>query len=224
MGSGLITIDVDVHGTDGPESWHKFCLHHSFPAGQSQVQFTPSGGTHYLLRVYEPIGNVQQFLPGVDVKGEAGYIMASPSFHIAGAPYRWQNDTLNTDAIMDAPPYLVDQIKQGGSVDGVPTGGSAGGIGGDLPQTQWLIENGLRKGSRDTDCYRLACRLWAKYGMGGWEAVVVDIHQAWLRRAPGEPDFTWDDALDKVRYAQNFVERSQANLREMAQRILAENK
>lgn len=222
MGDGLIAIDVDVHGTDGPESWQRFCLTHSFPAGQSMVQFTPSGGVHYLLRTDERVGNVQGLLPGVDVKGEKGYILASPSFHIAGGPYRWQNDVLDTDRILDAPPYLIDMIKSGVSVDGTPTGGDAGGIGGMLPETEWIIENGLREGSRDTDCYRLACRLWAKYGQDGWESVVTDIYKAWERRAPGEPDFTWDDATDKIRYAQNFVRRSQEELKNLWNATVAE--
>src|SRR5512133_1490037 len=53
-----------------------------------------------------------------------------------------------------------------------------------LPPTELLIENGLGwfTGSRDADCFRLACRLWFQYGDEG--TVVAFIYQAWERTRP----------------------------------------
>lgn len=99
----------------------------------------------------------------------------------------------------------------------------AGGIGGDLPPTDWLVTHGLRAGSRDTDCYRLACRLWVYYGVGGEAAVVRDVAEAWSRRGPGTPDFTWADACDKIRYARAFVERSRTGLLELTRQLYGGN-
>jgi hypothetical protein len=73
-----------------------------------------------------------------------------------------------------------------------------------LPQTELFIENGLGwfTGSRDADCFRLARRLWSRYGD---EATVVGlIFIAWERTPPKDHPFTWADAYHKIKQAERY--------------------
>jgi len=58
-------------------------------------QCTPRGGMHLLYRTEAPIGNKVNFIPGVDIRGDGGYIVVNPS-HLAqydgcpdGGAYEW---------------------------------------------------------------------------------------------------------------------------------------
>jgi hypothetical protein len=67
-----------------------------------------------------------------------------------------------------------------------------------------FIENvlGWFTGSRDSDCFRLAGRLWSQYGD---EVTVVGfIYQAWKHTPPKDHPFTWQDAHDKIKQAEQY--------------------
>lgn len=67
-----------------------------------------------------------------------------------------------------------------------------------------FIENGLGwfTGSRDADCFRLACRLWFQYGDEG--TVVAFIYQAWERSPAKDHPFGWQDAYHKIKQAERY--------------------
>jgi len=53
---------------------------------------TPSGGRHLYYRFAPGITNSASLVaPGIDIRGEGGYVLAAPST-IAGAAYAWIND------------------------------------------------------------------------------------------------------------------------------------
>ena len=51
---------------------------------------TGSGGIHYCFRSHVELPGRTDMLPGIDFKGEGGYIVAAPSKHVAGQ-YKWHN-------------------------------------------------------------------------------------------------------------------------------------
>ncbi|MCX5810158.1 MAG: bifunctional DNA primase/polymerase [Proteobacteria bacterium] len=68
------------------------------------VAETPRGGKHYYFKMpNEPLGNNAGAIPGVDFRGEGGYIVAPPSINGTGKGYRWV-DGLSIDEI--EPPEL----------------------------------------------------------------------------------------------------------------------
>lgn len=71
--SGLAVVDVDPrHGGD-IEAWER-----AHPAGS--VVKTRSGGRHFYYRADEPVRNsVGKLGPGIDVRGESGYVLVPPS-------------------------------------------------------------------------------------------------------------------------------------------------
>ena len=76
-------------------------------------QITPGGGVHVLLR--HPGGRVVtriKVLPGMDVRGDGGFIVAAPSVHPSGRFYAWDVDNHPDDIpVADCPTWLVGIIS-----------------------------------------------------------------------------------------------------------------
>lgn len=71
---------------------------------------TGSGGRHLYFAWPEgrEIRNKQNLRPGIDVRGEGGYVIAPPSGHWTGGIYRWSGSS--SDPIYFAPPKWVDFV------------------------------------------------------------------------------------------------------------------
>ena len=111
--SGLVVIDVDPsHG--GDESLErKEALHGGL---SSTVQaITGGGGRHIYFR--HPGGVVRNkvaILPGVDLRGDGGYVVAPPSLHISGKRYVWEKGRAPGEVeIASIPSWLMDLVRTG---------------------------------------------------------------------------------------------------------------
>lgn len=83
-GRGICVLDVD--GADGRASLAQLMSEHpDFPTGP--VAETGSGGLHLFFR--GDVSNGVKFLPGLDVRGEGGQVVACPSPHKSGRRYAW---------------------------------------------------------------------------------------------------------------------------------------
>lgn len=87
-GDGLVVLDVDpAHG--GTESLAVLKTDHG-PLPATATVRTGSGGLHLYFRHDGALRNSAGALgPGLDVRADGGYVIAPPSWHMAGAPYRW---------------------------------------------------------------------------------------------------------------------------------------
>lgn len=85
--SGLVVLDIDL--PDGPSSLARLQAEHGrLPATCEQT--TGSGGRQLLFaHPGEPVGNRARLLPGIDVRGDGGYIVVPPSIHATGGRYQW---------------------------------------------------------------------------------------------------------------------------------------
>lgn len=87
--SNLIVIDVDPDkgGADGLADLE--IEHGRIP--NTVTVITGSGGAHYYLEHPRDrrIGNRVNLYPGVDVRGDGGYVVAPPSNHRSGKRYAW---------------------------------------------------------------------------------------------------------------------------------------
>jgi len=108
--SGIWVLDVDKKhgGLDTRDDL--IAKHGQFP--DTPMAFTGGGGEHYLFRYQAGIRNRANVLPGIDVRGEGGYIIVEPSNHHAGTDYVWEaeGDPLEGVAPVDAPQWLIDLI------------------------------------------------------------------------------------------------------------------
>jgi Bifunctional DNA primase/polymerase, N-terminal len=92
--SGMWVLDVDVDpskGIDGPKELEKLIAKNG-PLPKTLTSATPRGGTHYFF-VYDNIvikNSTSKLAPGLDVRGEGGYVILPPSVCDSGTPYEWR--------------------------------------------------------------------------------------------------------------------------------------
>src|SRR5262249_6866135 len=86
--SGLVVLDVDPdHG--GGESAELYMPGEALPS--TLIARTGGGGLHMYFK--HPGGRIRnsasELGPGLDVRGDGGYVVAPPSVHFSGKPYGW---------------------------------------------------------------------------------------------------------------------------------------
>jgi len=101
-GSGILALDDDnPRALDALEAEHG-----KLPATRTHT--TGSGGVHYLYRY--PVGmdirnSASKIAPGIDVRGEGGYIIVPPSR--ARSPY----EVVDALPLADTPPWLLERLR-----------------------------------------------------------------------------------------------------------------
>lgn len=108
--SGLVVVDIDPeHG--GDDSLGRLVREHGeLPDGR--VVRTGSGGRHLYFR--HPGGVVRndagrRLGPGLDVRGDGGYVIAPPSLHASGGQYRVASRGAE---LPELPDWLLDQLRR----------------------------------------------------------------------------------------------------------------
>ncbi len=108
--SGFFVVDIDPrHG--GKESFQELVKQYGM-FSKTMASNTGGGGFHLFFKENElKISNRTNVLPGIDVRGEGGYIVAPPSYHQSGAQYTWTKN-LKDSAIQEAPAWLLELLKR----------------------------------------------------------------------------------------------------------------
>jgi hypothetical protein len=104
--SGVFVVDVD--GLDAEAELRR--LETEYGNLSCSVEVITARGRHiYFKTPGVPVRNsVAKVAPGIDVRGEGGYVLVPPSIHPSGRPYYWSVDTAN--AFAEAPEWLVAKI------------------------------------------------------------------------------------------------------------------
>jgi putative DNA primase/helicase len=111
--SGIVVLDIDPrHGGEG--SLAALEAEHG-PLPPTWRFLTGGGGEHILFR--HPGGTVKNSAgkvgPGIDVRGDGGYIVAPPSIHIGGRPYAISVDHHPDDVTLaELPSWLLAKIAE----------------------------------------------------------------------------------------------------------------
>jgi putative DNA primase/helicase len=182
--SGVFAVDVDPrHG--GFESLEEFeIMRPDGPLPPTLQSVSGGGGRHmiFALSNQDTLKNRVNWLEGVDIRGDGGYIIVPPSKHASGAKYRWLNEDVT---IAKAPDDLVTSVDR------------AKGMGdkSDLPPTAELLK-GVPAGKRDDTLFRAACR-WRRQ-LKDRAAVMTLVLEA-ARNC--DPPFPEEQARQKVNQA-----------------------
>ena len=123
ISGGLVVIDVDAgEGKDGDDTLQTIQLENEdFP--DTMMAYTGGGGRHYFF--YAPKGmriktGTNILGPGVDVRGEGGFVVAAPSQHKSGRPYTMEV----ANPIANLPDWLLDRLEE---QDDAPTAPKSNG-------------------------------------------------------------------------------------------------
>jgi hypothetical protein len=113
--SGLIVIDVDPdHG--GADSWETLRRAHDLPdcvmvgtgGGGHHAYFAWPVGDHWRITIGQ--GDRSSLAPGIDHRGDGGYVVAPPSNHHSGRAYFW--DTVEDDVLPPLPESVARLIHR----------------------------------------------------------------------------------------------------------------
>jgi hypothetical protein len=144
--SSIFVVDLDSLDAEGELRKLEF-ENGSLPCS---VEVITARGRHIYFKT--PAATVcnsaSRIAPGIDVRGEGGYVLVPPSVHPSGRRYCWSVDAANTFA--DPPEWLLTKIVS------PPHGAVAV-----TPPSEWreLVKNGVLEGQRDSTVTRLAGHL-----------------------------------------------------------------
>jgi hypothetical protein len=144
--SGVFVVDVD--GADAEGELTK--LEAQYGALRATVESITARGRHlyFAWSAKHPVRNTAgRIAPGIDTRGEAGYVLAPPSVHRTGRVYAWSVDSAGTFAA--APQWLLDKISGNGNGNGA------------MPVSAWreLVRAGADEGQRNDTIARVAGHL-----------------------------------------------------------------
>lgn len=101
--SNIVVLDVDPRNGGDASLAELERQHGELP--DTLRASTGGGGRHYYFSADGPVAS-GVLAPGLDVKGDGGYVVAPPSVHPSGAPYRWESEPA-AKALAAPPPWLV---------------------------------------------------------------------------------------------------------------------
>jgi Bifunctional DNA primase/polymerase, N-terminal len=102
--SNVFVLDVD--GEQGLNSLAGLVEQHGLLP--PTLTSTTGKGRHYWFVARSPMPcSVGKIAPGIDIRGDGGYVVVPPSIHPNGAVYRWVND----EPPADAPDWLLKSAR-----------------------------------------------------------------------------------------------------------------
>jgi hypothetical protein len=138
-GNGLLVIDLDVkkeNGIDTLDDW--VLLNGAIP--KTAIVRTGSGGQHYYYKISGSYTNKVNFMPGIDIRSDGGYVVAPPSIYKDGSIYEW----ICEQDIAVADQTIYDFLSKREKI------------------VYFELPDDIPDGSRDTTLYKYACSLQAK--------------------------------------------------------------
>lgn len=145
--AGIVVLDAD--GSDA----RKEALQSGGLDTTPAVWTGKPGGAHYHLQhPGYPVRNFARRLPGLDFRGDGGYVLLPPSRHAQGADYRWVEGTAQLRPA-EVPAWLHDLLRAG------PSSSPSSSESDHTPLDPAGLLAGIPEGARDDTLYRWACKL-----------------------------------------------------------------
>ncbi len=186
--TGIVVLDIDPRHK-GDESLDRLISQHGeLPATVEAL--TGGGGRHFVFQhPGQVIRNRANLRPGIDVRGDGGYIVAPPSIHISGGAYAWKPGHAPSDLDpAPLPAWLLDVMTRATTEAGPPSGPASPA---NQSRSERLIEAALRyvakakgvpEGRRNNSAFNLAGHLAAIQTDDGQrleEAQIFDLLRMW---------------------------------------------
>ncbi len=179
--SAIMVVDCDSAGATNR-------FEDNYPEAEDTLQVQTARGKHYYFQFEEGIRNDAGKLlgPGIDVRGEGGFVIIPPSIHASGKPYQWLNRSKPSPLSTSLREVLVSRNKVG------PFDGSVAESFQERFDTAKALA-GVPEGQRDETLFKLAGKLRnADVPQEMAEKLVLEAAQNC------QPSFSESIALEKV--------------------------
>lgn len=209
--SQLVVIDLDTKRDDGRAKFWQLISSMGWGMSWEASARTPSGGWHVWMRLHAqmPVARERRaILPGVDVKGTGGYVVAAPSALLVSdaageypVRYSWDGWSCPCAAPL-APAWMGQWLAH------APAAGSTGG--GDLGEVPDLDEaelNGFAPGTRNISFYLAACSMYARALLD--DVVIGRLRTIWEKT--DHSGMSWYEVTRSAASAKAFIERNRAD-------------
>jgi hypothetical protein len=150
--SKLIVVDIDPrHG-----GTNELFKDYKTPCSQ-----TGGGGWHYYFTSNSFITNRAGVLPGIDIRGEGGYVIAPPSLHTSGGSYKWLISPQNAP-LLEFPHWIFQATEK------------------KQDKSDWqTVLSGVSEGERNTSAARVIGKLLSGFPQDDWEEFVIPLIKDW---------------------------------------------
>jgi hypothetical protein len=194
--SNLVVLDIDPkHGGDDSLAALEQ-MHGALPVTIEAE--TGGGGRHlYFTHPGVPARNKVGLAPGIDLRGDGGLIVAPPSIHPSGRPYRWRPGRGPDER---PPAFMPGWLLRRALGNGAPVG---------HPLSHWrgLLAEGVAEGARNNTIASLAGYLF-------WHGldfeVTLELLQCW-NKARCRPPLDADEVRHVVESIRRLHEREAAD-------------
>lgn len=162
----VIDCDIKADGTNGLDTLHNWeCEHGELP--ETVRSITGKGGAHLFFKTDRPVRNRVEILPGIDIRGDGGYVVVPPSEHPNGRQYEYEYDPDEYE-IAEADELVWELLNTGKkTTDKSPS---------TLPET-------IPEHQRNDTIFRLACSLQSK-GLSDETIMMACLKENALRCSP----------------------------------------
>ena len=152
---GYFALDVDVK-SDGPANLATIEAERG-TLPETVEEITGGGGRHKFFRTKgKPVQNsTSKIAPGIDIRGDGGYVVVAPSLHASGRQYEWVKGHAPGEIEMaEAPEWLMELVQGGHS-------GASSPLPGKRSQTMVseLADGRIPEGTRNDSLFKSGCRL-----------------------------------------------------------------
>ena len=194
--SGLAVIDIDPRNGGESSLQELERVHGLFP--RTVEVLTGGRGLHFYFACGDQVpapSSSGRLGPGIDVKGDGGYVVAPPSLHASGESYRWRQGCGLGELVPATLPDCVVQLAECRQREGSANGGIRSE--GFIPLGRRALDfvwNGAPMGEQRTRALSAA-----RNHLSAGYSVEETAHAIWtgLQASRWDPDWpwTWEDAL-----------------------------
>ena len=147
-GHGLVVVDFDIDHERGKFGDETLSLlqeeHEELP--ETVMALTGGGGIHYFFRCSaDDLTIGQDIRPGMDFRGNGGYVVAPPSLHASGNRYEWEAAHTPEDTELAALPTWLHDVLAAGK--------------GEKRQRHFEAPEAITEGGRNGTLFKWACAL-----------------------------------------------------------------
>lgn len=133
-GSGIAVIDID-----------DLSAKRTMDLPRTVWQRTGSGGEHhFFVHPGTHVKTATSVIPGVDSRGDGGYVIVPPSRHVSGGVYEWQEDPWNGAEMADTPQWWLEALESSRH----------------RKEQQQNTDDKIFEGGRNDYLFTFGCQLW----------------------------------------------------------------